>query len=172
MRDCQVPDKGAEQALERMVDEHGARLLRLCYLRLQDRALAEDALQDTFVKAWRAYPKFRQDSSEITWLTAIALNCCRSLQRKAWQRFVDRKTPLEDLPEPAVPFEPYDDTVTRAVMKLPNRDQEVILMHYYQGLPVKDIAQALSAPLSTVTTRLIRARNKLKKSLERWYEDE
>ena len=78
MRDCQVPDKDAEQALERMVDEHGARLLRLCYLRLQDRALAEDALQDTFVKAWRAYPEFRQDSSEITWLTAIALNCCRS----------------------------------------------------------------------------------------------
>ena len=57
-------------------------------------------------------------------------------------------------------------------MKLPSRDQEVILMHYYQGLPVKDIAQALSTPLSTVTTRLIRARNKLKKSLERWYEDE
>lgn len=170
MSDCQVPDNTRE--LERMMDEHGARLLRLCYLRLKDVQLAEDALQDTFIKAWRAYPAFRQDSSEITWLSAIAINCCRSMKRKPWHRLVDRRLPAEELPEASTPFEPYDDTVTQAVMALPGRDQEVILMHYYQGLPVKDIAQALAIPLSTVTTRLIRARKKLAKSLERWYQDE
>jgi RNA polymerase sigma-70 factor (ECF subfamily) len=169
MPDCQVPDNIKE--VERMMEEHGARLLRLCFLRLQDAQLAEDALQETFVKAWKAYPSFRHDSSEITWLTAIAINCCRSIKRKTWYRLVDLKTPLEKLPEPSVPFEPYDDTVTRAVMALPSRDQEVILMHYYQGLPVKDIAAILSMPLSTVTSRLMRARKKLKQSLERWYQD-
>ncbi len=169
MQNCQVPDNTGE--LERMMDDYGPRLLRLCFLRLQDVQLAEDALQDTFVKAWQAYPRFRHDSSEITWLSAIAINCCRSMQRKSWHRLVDLKTPLDALPEATTPFTPYDDTVTQAVMKLPRRDQEVILLHYYQGLPVKDIASALSIPLSTVTTRLIRARKKLEKSLERWYHD-
>ena len=59
MADCQVPDKTQDQAIERMMDEHGSRLLRLCYLRLLDQGLAEDALQDTFLKAWRAYPGFK-----------------------------------------------------------------------------------------------------------------
>ena len=70
MQNCQVPDNTGE--LERMMDDYGPRLLRLCFLRLQDVQLAEDALQDTFVKAWQAYPRFRHDSSEITWLSAIA----------------------------------------------------------------------------------------------------
>lgn len=171
MADCQVPDKTQDQAIERMMDEHGSRLLRLCYLRLLDQGLAEDALQDTFLKAWRAYPGFKNQSSEITWLTAIALNVCRSMKRKAWFRFVDLGKPLAALPEASVPFEPYDDTVTRSVMALRGPEQEVILMHYYQGLNVREIAEALSLPLSTVTSRLIRARKKLEKSLERWYRD-
>ncbi|NLG56821.1 MAG: RNA polymerase sigma factor [Clostridiales bacterium] len=172
MDDCQVPDNNPEQAIQRMMDAHGSRLLRLCYLQLGDRQLAEDAVQDTFLKAWRGYAAFRQESSEVTWLTAIAINCCRSLKRKPWHRLIDRRVPAEELPEASAPFEPYDDTVTRAVMALPPASREAILMHYYQGLTVREIAQALSLPLSTVTTRLIRARDKLEKSLERWYRDE
>ena len=52
-------------------------LLRTCYLLLKDAALAEDALQETFVKAWRSYGSYRGEASEKTWLMRIAVNTCR-----------------------------------------------------------------------------------------------
>ena len=66
--------------LENAMAQYEAPLLRLCCALLGDAALAEDAVQDTFIRAWRALPHFRGDSSEKTWLTHIAVNVCRKKQ--------------------------------------------------------------------------------------------
>ena len=65
----------AEQVIERLIMEYGDAILRMCYLYLKDYHLAEDAAQETFIKAMKHYESFHQKSSEKTWLTRIAINC-------------------------------------------------------------------------------------------------
>ena len=92
MRFAQGPCRDdAEKRLEALMNAYGTQLKRLCCLYLRDAALAEDAVQETFLKAWRAMGKFRGECSEKTWLTRIAVNVCRDMQRTAWFRRLDRR---------------------------------------------------------------------------------
>ena len=161
-----------EEELERIMDEHGDSLLRMCCLYLKDIHLAEDAVQETFLKAYRSMDSFRGDSAEKTWLTRIAINTCMDVKRTPWQRFIDRHKPPEDIPGGTFEQQMGDDTVSRAVMALPQKYRLAVLLHYYEGLPVKDIAQVLSLPVSTVTTHLSRGRERLRDTLKGWYFDD
>ncbi len=160
-----------EEALERMMARHGDALSRLCFMLLADRALAEDAVQDTFLRAYKAYGRFRHDSSEYTWLTRIAINCCRSIRARAWFRMEDRRKAPEDIPQAAKEDRLPDDTVLRAVMRLKPKYKEPILLHYYQGLSNQEIAGMLGIAVSTVAVRMMRARSILKEELKEWYFD-
>ena len=146
-------------------------LVRLCYACLGDRALAEDAVQETFLKAWKGYDRFRGEAQEKTWLTRIAINTCRSMRRGAWFRRVDRPVPLGDLPEPSAPFTWQDDAVTRAVMGLKPRLKEVALLRWYQELSAEETAEALGLSRSAVFKRLNKARDALRRELEAWYHE-
>lgn len=147
-------------------------LLRLCYAYLCDTALAEDAVQETFFKAWKNYGTFRGEAEEKTWLTRIAINTCKDLLKSAWARNTDRSVNPDALPEGSVPFDERDDTVTRAVMALPPKIREVTLLHWYQGMTLEEMAQTLRLPRSTVNYRLKKAKMMLKQELEEWYYDE
>ena len=74
-----ITDENARQRLVRLVEHYQTDLLRLCYIQLHDTALAEDAVQETFIKAYRSFPSFRGDCSEKTWLMRIAVNTCRDM---------------------------------------------------------------------------------------------
>ena len=148
-------------------------ILRLCFAFLGDTALAEDAVQETFFKAWKSYDRFRADSAEKTWLTRIAVNTCKDLLKSAWARNTDRSVTPDLLPEGSVPFEEQDDTVTRAVMSLQPGLKEVTLLHWYQGMTLEEMTKVLRLPRSTINYRLKKAKAILKKELEDWYfEDE
>ena len=84
---------------EDLMRRYGDALVRMCCLYLNDASLAQDAAQDTFIKAWRNLGQFRGECDERTWLMRIAINTCRDYHRTAWLRHVDRGTPLEALPE-------------------------------------------------------------------------
>ena len=148
-------------------------LLRLCYAYLCDTALAEDAVQETFFKAWKNCERFRGDAQEKTWLTRIAINTCKDLLKSAWARNTDRSVTPDCLPEGAASFDERDDTVTRAVLALPRELKEVTLLHWYQGMTLQEMSKTLRLPRSTVNYRLKKAKAILKKELEDWYfEDE
>ena len=148
-------------------------LLRLCYAYLCDTALAEDAVQETFFKAWKNYGRFRGEAGEKTWLTRIAINTCKDLLKSAWARNTDRSVTPDALPEGSAGFDEQDDTVTRAVMSLPPGLKEATLLHWYQGLTLEEMAKVLRLPRSTVNYRLKKAKMILKQELEDWYfEDE
>ncbi len=66
-----------DELLARWIQEYGDSILRMCFLYLKDYHLAEDAAQETFLKAARSYDTFTHASSEKTWLTRIAINCCK-----------------------------------------------------------------------------------------------
>ncbi len=147
-------------------------LLRTCYLLLRDAALAEDAVQETFLKAWRAFDSYRRDASEKTWLVRIAVNTCRDLTRRSWFTRIDRKVDLADLPEPAVPFDAPDDTLTRAILSLPDGLRQVVTLRFYQDMPVQEIAAVTNCSRRTVHYRLDKAERILKGALEEWYHAE
>ena len=157
--------------IEQAIPHHEAALFRLCFAYLGDSALAEDAVQDTFVKAYKGYDRYCQEGDEKTWLTRIAINTCKDIRKSAWFRHVDRSTALERLPEEEVPFTERDDTLTRAVMGLKPRLREVVLLHDCQGLTAEETANALGIARSTMYKRLTKAHQLLRNELEVWYRD-
>lgn len=146
-----------EQELVRLVDAYQFSLRRMCCAILRDRALAEDAVQETFLKAYKTLDTFRKESSEKTWLMRIAINTCRDFRRSAWFRYLDRRITPEDLPLAATPAEEDSIALTAAIMRLPQKLQEVTLLHYYQDMTTREIAAALQISQSSVSSRLVRA---------------
>ncbi len=146
--------------VERMVTEYGDSLLRMGFLYLGDIHLAQDALQDTLIKAFSTASRYGGRSSEKTWLTRIMINTCKNYRRSRWWRQTELSDTMADIPVEKP--EPEDDRVLRAVMALPDKYREVILLHYYQELKIREMAEALGCPESTVSVRLKRARERLK----------
>lgn len=170
MRFAQGPCRDEEEKLETLMATYGTQVKRLCCLYLRDASLAEDAAQETFIKAWRSLASFRGESSERTWLMHIAVNTCRDALRTSWFRRLDRRVTLEELPL-ASPG-PQEPALAQAITRLPVRDREVILLRYYEQLSPDEIAHMLRQPLNTVKSRLARAKKKLKQLLEGWNDDD
>ena len=84
--------------LDRLMEQYGSSLLRMSALYLKDASLAQDAVQETFLKAYRHLGDYRGESSEKTWLTTICVNTCRDMLRNPWFRHRSR-TSLDSLPE-------------------------------------------------------------------------
>ena len=167
------PTNSCEETLSRMVTQYEVMLLRTCYMYLHDRQLAQDATQETFLKAYRSLSSFRGESSEKTWLMKIAVNTCRDMKRSAWFRMVDHSAQIDRLPAPARVFEHMEaDDLTQAILHLPSRHKEVILLYYYQDMTMREVAAALGISLSCVDKRLKSACKKLKAKLgkEDFYE--
>ena len=159
-----------QDTLARLMEEHGDRLYRLCLLLLRDPHLAEDAVQDTFFRAWRS-GGFRGESGEKTWLTAIAVNVCRDYRRLYWYRKrLDSEELLEQIPAPP-DAEPQDDEILRQVFALAPKYREPVLLYYWQELTVPEVAALLHEKENTVSTRLRRARAQLKQTLKGWDDD-
>ena len=155
-----------------LVNTYQLPLLRMCCLRLGDAELAKDAVQETFLKAYKALPSFRGECSLQSWLMRIAINTCRDMQRSWWHRHVNRKVIPEEM---NAAYEPVSDdaiTVSQAIAALPVKLREVVLLYYYQNMQLDEIAQTLLISPSSVSGRLKRARNKLRIALKGVYFDE
>lgn len=171
MSSVEVPNRSREPDMERLISTYGNSLLRMCFLYLKDRQLAEDAVQDTYIKVYKNYAGFRGDSSEKTWIVRIAINVCKNYLRNPWKTRINSDAVLADIPCRTEGML-FDDTVLREIMMLSPKYKEVILLFYYQELKIREIAEALHIPESTVTVRLKRAREQLKPKLKGWYYDE
>ena len=161
-----------DQWLEEIMARWEVPLLRTCCLLLRDAALAEDAVQETFLKAWRAHDEYRRQASEKTWLMRIAVNTCRDMLRGGWFRRIDRRVDMDKLPEPTTAFSEPDDAVTRAILSLPNALRLVVTLRYYQGFTVQEVADVLRIHRRTVHYRLDKAERALRAALEDWYHAE
>lgn len=159
-------DRQPAPELERLVAQYQGAVLRTCYLYLCDRSQAEDAVQETFLKVYRSLDSFRGESSEKTWILKIAMRTCYDMNHSGWSRFFNRRVTPEMLPEASVPFTERDDALTQAVMRLPEKLRRVIILYYYQGLSVREIAETLGITQPSVSSRMKRGREKLKAALE------
>ena len=156
-----------DQRFERLVDQYQESVLRTCFLYLCDKTLAEDATQETFLKVYRTMDSFRGESSEKTWILRIAMHACYDINHSGWFRFMNRHVTPEMLPDRSGDtVVDRDEELASAIMKLPRKLREVILLHYYQELKINEIADMLNISHSSVSGRLKRGREKLKNLLE------
>ena len=161
------PDAQKEMHLEQLMNQYGDSLLRLCYLYLKDAALAQDAVQDTFVKVWKKIDTFEGRCSEKTWLCRIAINTCKDYRKSRWLRFVDMRRSIDEIPLPIQPVELVVRDVYTAVMALPEKYRVCVLLYYWQQMTLEEAAEVLGISKSTVHYRLEKAKEMLKAELER-----
>ena len=155
-----------EEELNRLVAEYQKTLLHMCSFWLKDAMQAEDAVQEVYIKAYKALPGFRHECSEKTWLLRIAANVCRDMQKSRWSRFVNRNVDIANLPEPAYEMTEHDDEVIQAIQALPAKYSEIILLHFWQYMSLTEIAVILNTSLSTVSRRLTNAKKRLRIQLK------
>ena len=167
MEHAAVPGMIREQRLNRWIEDYSDSILRTCFLYLADRHQAEDATQDTWIKAWRHMEDYERKSidSDKAWLLRIAINICKDYRRSAWFRHIDRSKALDELPASLISAEPEDRSLTLMVMNLPDRYKQVILLYYFQGLTMRETADAIGASQPTVQRRLKKAESLLKVEL-------
>ena len=171
-----MSDRGKEGApesrmdageLEALYEKYAADVLRVSYFYLGDRQKAEDVTQDVFVRLFTNTPVL-MPGKEKAWLLKVALNRCRDIWRAAWVKRVVLGSPAMELtPAPGS----MDDRLEKqellsAIRKLPPGFRDVILLHYYQGLGIAQIAEMLNVPEGTISSRLSRGRKKLEEILK------
>ncbi|XCP86354.1 RNA polymerase sigma factor [Roseburia hominis] len=127
---------------------------------------AEDVVQNTFLKLLNSNVAFTDDVHIRKWLIRVAVNEANSMWRSFWKKRVSSLEELSKEPE----FEiPENSELYYAVQKLPPRYKEVVHLYYYEEYSVKEIAEILHISETTIQTRLMRARKKLKQQLkEAW----
>ena len=158
---------GEVQAFEGIVRRWQGPLVNMAWRYCRDRGRAEEMAQEAFLRAWRGLAGWRRESSFSTWLFALAANVFRS----ELQRFPAVNVPLEEAAEPAGPATQHeglarkqsDDTVRRAVLALPRRYREPVVLYYFHEMDVAAAARTMGLPEGTVKARLARGREMLRK---------
>ena len=151
---------------EELYEKYATDVLRVSYFYLGDRQRAEDVCQDVFVRLITTNPDL-QEGREKAWLLKVAMNRCRDLWRGAWLKRVVLGGPAFELIPAPDEFSRIGDRqeMMAAINKLPAMFKEVILLHYYQGFGISDIAEMMELPEGTISSRLSRARKKLEEVL-------
>ncbi len=167
-----------EQAFREFVQANQDRVYSYAWYFLRHREDAEDVTQEAFVRLWRRCPA-TDDAGRRAWLTRVAHNLCvdaerRRRVRRSWTRPA-AEGELERHPAAADPQASLEaaqdqrrrhDAVAEALGSLPADVRGVMLLHYWQGLSLRDIAQTLGLNESTVKVRVHRARRALKHGLD------
>ena len=154
--------------LKEWISRYSDDVLRTCFVLLSDQSLAEDAMQDTFTKAWKSMSQFegREDASPKTWLMRIAVNTCKDYRRTQWLRHRSQTSPIDELPEAVLPTTNVSRELFLTVMGLPDKYKQVVLLYHYQNMTMEEVADALRVSRPAVSGRLKKAYELLRAELE------
>ena len=143
----------SEIRLKEWISRYSDDVLRTCFVLLSDQSLAEDAMQDTFTKAWKNMSQFegRENASPKTWLMRIAVNTCKDYRRTQWLRHRNQTSPIDEF---------------LTVMSLPDKYKQVVLLYHYQSMTMEEVADALRVSRPAVSRRLKKAYELLRAELE------
>jgi len=158
---------GDVEAFEGIVRRWQGPLINMAWRYTRDRSRAEELAQEAFLRAWRGLSGWRQEGSFSTWLFALAANVFRS----ELKRFPTVTLPLDEAPEPSGPAQQYraveersrHEAVRRAVLALPMRYREPVLLFYFHEMDLASAAQTMGLPEGTMKARLSRARALLRR---------
>ncbi|WP_332647805.1 sigma-70 family RNA polymerase sigma factor [Lysinibacillus sp. 54212] len=159
--------------LEWAMDEYGELLIRLAYTYVKDIHVAEDIIQDVFLKVYEKDDGFRFESSYKTYLYQITINRCKDYL-KSWSFrslfFTDNRLSEAETNESTentmIRFE-EDFELGEKVLALPIKYREVLILHYYQDYSISEVSSILGISQNTVNTRLRRAKERIKSNMSR-----
>lgn len=155
--------RGDRHAFEALYRRHAVWLLPVLWrLSGGDRGRAEDWLQDAFVQAWQRLHQLRDDDAFPAWLKRLAVNLALSEQRRGRLKLADEAIE-QAAPEP--PWPAADLDLERAIVGLPERARQVLVLFHLAGLGHAEIGQAMGIDPGTSKAQLHRARTLLKERL-------
>ena len=166
--------RGDMDAYERLVTHHHASCLRYAERMLRDDADAEDAVQDTFMRAFLAIGRYDGRVPFRAWLFRILINRCRTLalqRTRRTRRFPQDELAIVNASAPDIPASDRADAVRRAVDELEPLLREAFLLKYVEGMDYNEIAAALGAGVSALKMRVKRACDALRPRLREIYDD-
>lgn len=169
----QIKIQDREALIDRLMEVHGQKLLQLVYSYVGNKEVAQDLTQEVFVKCYQKIHQYNQKSSLKTWLWRIAINHCKDYL-KSWhskhivvseEKARGAASHKEEVESKVI--QKYDDErLALAVMKLPDPYREVIYLYYYEDFTIKEIHALTKLNQNTIKTRLKRAKELLRESLE------
>ena len=147
---------GDHDAFTVLIDLTVARLDSAARLILRDPELARDAVQETLIRAWRDLPGLRDPDRFDAWLHRLAVNACFDIIRRRKRRVVEVELDPMDSPSTAdIAGDVADrELLDRALRRLDPGHRAVVVLHYYLGMPLPDVAAAVGIPLGTAQSRL------------------
>lgn len=152
---------------EELYRKYATNIQRVCYLYLGDVTASEDAMQETFLKAYEKYNSFQKKSDIKTWLTRIAINTCKDMLRKDKKKIAGMElAETQHVSDSSVEDRINKILITEAIQNLAPELKEVVILFYYQEFSTKIISSILFIPRTTVEYRLKKARKELKKYFE------
>jgi len=161
---------GDVDAFEELVRRYQTSIYRVALRMLGSPADAQDAVQETFVRAWRALPRFRHDSAISTWLYRIVTR--RALDRIASRRSTGtlNEVEVEAGPDPAQAAEHQERlrAIRRAMARLPPDQRAALVLREFEGLSYQEVAQVLGASVPAIKTRIHRARLTIIQQTSSW----
>lgn len=157
-----VPGVTDEEEMIRLIDSYSNTLLGMCSLILDDRDLAQDIVQETFVRAWRH--RSHQHESEKGWLIRVAVNLCHDYHRSRWWKHIEHRISTDEL-QILVPDSAQNE-VLELVHQLPFREKEVIILFFWNNMSADEIAAATGTSRASVYRRLEKAKKHLRLELE------
>jgi RNA polymerase sigma factor (sigma-70 family) len=164
-----------EELIIWLMEEYGQSLVRVAYTYVKQEQLAEDIVQEVFVKCYKNLHLFRQESSYKTWLYKITINQCKDVI-KSWSfknlilhNFVgfQSKPSNEITPEEKILLYEEAKYVSEIVVSLPIKLREVIIFYYYEEIKIEQISDLLGINQNTVKSRLLRGKQQLRKRMQR-----
>ncbi len=176
LSDLAMARQGNTAAFERLVTPHEAMVWRVCWQLMRHTEDAQDAMQETMLRAWRSLKNYRGEASFSTWLYRVAVSCCLdALRRRKPQA---RQDSMEELGERG--FDPPDrqpgpqealekgeqrEALRRAMNLLPEEQRIPLVLFAVEGRPYEEIAELMQTSVGTVKSRISRGREKLKQYL-------
>jgi RNA polymerase sigma-70 factor (ECF subfamily) len=157
-----------ERAFALLLDRYEGKVYRLCCAMLRDATQAQDAAQESWVRVWKALPRYDERASLATWIYTITRNRCLSaMERRRDLTSLDAEELAEEGLEAEQP-DPEGSALLRALVDLlPERYRKTLVLFYYEDRSVGEVAHMLAMPEGTVKTNLFRARAALAEEL-RW----
>ena len=172
----QRAQQGDETAFTELFRRHRGDVTRLVFRVIGPSTDVEDVVQDVFVHVYRSLPRFRGDSKFSTWLYRLTVNVARMHLRKGRSRPRFADVPVPEAPADRLPVETPDQRAEKAervaalyrlLDDLSEKKRTVLVLHDFEGVPAKDIAEMVEAPVLTVRTRLFYARKELYAAIAR-----
>ena len=143
-------------------DKYKNMVFRVALNYLENRFDAEDAVQEVMLRLYTSGKEFESEDHLKNWLLRVTVNNCKNNLRMPWRR---KNVSLNELNGAMVFTQEEDSELFQTVMSMPEKYRTVLYLFYFEELSVKEISAILKLRVTTVTTRLYRARDQLKRSL-------